>query len=76
MTKEYAEDSLEGQQIAKPEEEDDSEDKYTLSAFGDISLSNICFVPGPLEALSPEKKADKSVSTISRPVESLSFQCE
>ena len=49
-----------------PAEED--EDEYTLCAFGDISLSNMHFVPGPLEAFSPEKKVDKSVSTRSRPI--------
>ena len=31
-----------------PKEED--EEEYTVCAFGDISLSNIHFVPGPLEA--------------------------
>lgn len=41
----------------------EDQEEYTLCAFGDISLSNIYFVPGPLEALSP-----KSVTIRSGPI--------
>jgi hypothetical protein len=58
---------LEHQQNFIPAQED--EDEYTLCAFGDISLSNTGFVPGPLAALSSEKKAKKVVLTTSGPVE-------
>ena len=36
-----------------------SEDEHTLTAFGDISLSNIDFVPGPPTELSPERVRQK-----------------
>lgn len=40
-----------------------SEDEHTLTAFGDISLSNIDFVPGPPTELSPERVRQKKGST-------------
>ena len=49
------------QQKFIPAQED--EDEYTLCAFGDISLSNMHFVPGPLAALSSEKEAKKVLTT-------------
>jgi len=54
-------------QIAIPAGEDENE--YMLCAYGDISLSNISFVPGPLAALSPEKKVNKPISPTSRAIQ-------
>ncbi|KAF8161399.1 hypothetical protein B0H34DRAFT_796197 [Crassisporium funariophilum] len=47
--------------IATPplEQEDD---EHTLVAFGDISLNNICFIPGPPSALTPVRRTKKKTA--------------
>ena len=52
--------------ISTPSIEDD---EYTLEAFGDISLSNIDFVPPPPSTISPQKVASYQERDCSMPQE-------
>lgn len=54
------------ERISTPPIEDD---EYTLEAFGDISLSNIDFVPPPPSTISPHKRVSFTERTSDMPQE-------